>query len=350
MKKITWINNARAIAMFAIVLGHTLRDGAMQSYVLSFHVPLFFLLSGCVFSTQKYQNFGQFFRRKVQTILLPYFIWGVISAVIFYFLGQFAGTRLDVEVQTGLGYSLLALLYGNTTVFKLGFNLPLWFLPCLFAMQLWFYFIERYVLALVPKKRIYWIIGAFLLFGILNQYVLHWYRLPFNLENAWMMSFYFSVGLLLKQFKMYRQEASFNWKQALAGVICIGSGAFFALRNSHIAYSWSLYGNYVLFLISSVLGCAGWILIAKQIPQNKLLTWAGEGTLAILVMHKFPVVFFQTIVPGVRELLLNNNIWAAVPVSILAMALCLVAQYIIMKWFPVLLGGELFPAKDRRCK
>lgn len=339
MKKITWIDNAKAAAMFAIVLGHTLRGGAVQSYVLSFHVPLFFLLSGCVFSTVKYQNFGAFVLHKIRTILLPYFFWGAVSAVIFYFLGRFAGTQLDVEVQTGLGYSLLALLYGNTTVFKLGFNLPLWFLPCLFAMQLWFYFIDRYVLA--RKNNIYIVTGGFLIFGILNQYVLHWYGLPFNLENAWMMSFYFSIGLLLRQSKTYRKEAVFEWKTALAGAACIGVGAFVALQNSHIAYSWSLYGNYVLFLISSLLGCAGWILLAKQIPKNKILTWTGEGTLAILVMHKFPIVFFQTIVPVAREALALNRLWAALPVSVLAVALCLIAKSIIMRWFPILLGGPL---------
>lgn len=61
-ERIAWIDIAKAIAIFFIVLGHQLPSGPLCGYLYSFHVPLFFFLSGLTFNTAKEPK--NFFPRK----------------------------------------------------------------------------------------------------------------------------------------------------------------------------------------------------------------------------------------------------------------------------------------------
>ena len=76
-ERIAWIDIAKAIAIFFIVLGHQLPSGPLCGYLYSFHVPLFFFLSGLTFNTAKEPK--KFFREKAKRILIPYFIFSSIS-------------------------------------------------------------------------------------------------------------------------------------------------------------------------------------------------------------------------------------------------------------------------------
>lgn len=48
-ERIKWVDTAKAIGIAAIVLGHTVGESPLKTYVYSFHIPLFFFLSGATF-------------------------------------------------------------------------------------------------------------------------------------------------------------------------------------------------------------------------------------------------------------------------------------------------------------
>lgn len=337
-QKIAWIDIAKAMAIFAIVLGHVLRGGTVQAYLLSFHVPLFFMLSGCVFSAQKFKNFGEFLKRKFYTILLPYLLWGLISIIIFSLFGDMAGDSLGVDTSrdSNIWVSILGLIYGNTSVLSLKSNLPLWFLPCLFILQIGFYAIDRY-LNKNAKTMVLVTLGLFVVAGV-NQLIFHVWKLPFNAENALFMSGYFGIGMCMRYVKQYAGSEKISWTELVSGAVLVAIGAFVATRNSHIAYSWSIYGRYSYFMISSICGCFGFILLARQLKHAPVLEFVGQSTLAILVMHKFPIVFFQVIVPYVKDYLAVNNTFVAICVAVIVIGMCLAMQYVLVKFTPFLLG------------
>lgn len=45
-KRIDWIDYAKAIGIFLVVVGHTYAGNALTNWIYSFHMPLFFFLSG----------------------------------------------------------------------------------------------------------------------------------------------------------------------------------------------------------------------------------------------------------------------------------------------------------------
>lgn len=68
-KRIDWIDVAKGVGIFLMVMGHTSMPDAVNRWIYSFHMPLFFLLSGLVFNPDKYHNGGGIFYRKSKRCL-----------------------------------------------------------------------------------------------------------------------------------------------------------------------------------------------------------------------------------------------------------------------------------------
>ena len=58
-KRIDWIDSLRGVAMIAIILGHPSDNpGWLTALCYSFHVPLFFMISGALFHPEKCETFA----------------------------------------------------------------------------------------------------------------------------------------------------------------------------------------------------------------------------------------------------------------------------------------------------
>lgn len=76
MKRISFIDISRAIAIVLIVLGHTIVHSkhcfVLFKIIYSFHVALFFIISGYLFKI-KNESFLSFIKNKFIRLLIPYF-------------------------------------------------------------------------------------------------------------------------------------------------------------------------------------------------------------------------------------------------------------------------------------
>lgn len=52
-KRILWLDQLKAIAFFFVILGHMSISGEPKNWIYSFHMPLFFLVSGFTFNLEK---------------------------------------------------------------------------------------------------------------------------------------------------------------------------------------------------------------------------------------------------------------------------------------------------------
>lgn len=59
-KRIVWIDYAKSIAIWLVVLLHTHCDAECSQIINSFVMPTFFILSGILFSSERYVSYGQF--------------------------------------------------------------------------------------------------------------------------------------------------------------------------------------------------------------------------------------------------------------------------------------------------
>ena len=79
MKRNYAIDVARGISIFFVVLGHLVVGGTKTfNWIFSFHMPIFFLLSGMCFNFEKYNSFIDFLKEKFKKRIIPYFAFIII--------------------------------------------------------------------------------------------------------------------------------------------------------------------------------------------------------------------------------------------------------------------------------
>lgn len=52
-KRVVWIDYAKAFAMLFVIIGHVETGNSLTDWVYSFHMPLFFFLSGLTLKTNR---------------------------------------------------------------------------------------------------------------------------------------------------------------------------------------------------------------------------------------------------------------------------------------------------------
>ena len=81
-KRISYIDTAKGIGILLVVIGHSGYPSTnLVTWISSFHMPLFFLLSGILFAhtgaaTKKTKTF---LKRKLCSILIPYAFFSIAS-------------------------------------------------------------------------------------------------------------------------------------------------------------------------------------------------------------------------------------------------------------------------------
>ncbi|MFW7266632.1 acyltransferase family protein [Gluconacetobacter sp. Hr-1-5] len=102
-----WVDNVKGIGIILVVLGHVLRGiekaGIVQknsalivvdSIIYSFHMPLFFFVSGLFFhnSLGKRHSDG-LIRNKFDTIVYPYIVWSIVQGCIEIILSHYTNSH-----------------------------------------------------------------------------------------------------------------------------------------------------------------------------------------------------------------------------------------------------------------
>lgn len=116
MKKtrIAYLDIAKALAMFLVVLGHVIVSFDTRGYeapaagiIYSFHTALFMFLSGFFFQSNLRRDFKTLVKDKTRQLLIPYFCWSVICLLL-----------IDIPMsQFDVSGCLSAFIGGGTSLF-----------------------------------------------------------------------------------------------------------------------------------------------------------------------------------------------------------------------------------------
>lgn len=131
------INILKALAILLVVSGHLEFSLIPMFPPYSFQVILFFFIAGMLFK-EKY-SFIEFFKRRVKSLLIPYFIYELcylgLTILVSPLIGKFWGMPITLKNEI-----LMPFLTGH----HLDLTCPLWFVPCLFITII-FYKIFSYI-------------------------------------------------------------------------------------------------------------------------------------------------------------------------------------------------------------
>lgn len=179
-KRIDWIDAAKGYGILLVILGH-LELGMFSEWIYTFHIPLFFFLSGYVFSTK--HNFFEFLKRKCKALLVPYFLMGLILIIFQVLFYHMPGENFFVDFFTKFKDLIIQIRCWD-----------LWYIACLFWLNIFFYLIVKLF------RKLYIILPIVIAIAIYGVYYYTNIRkgLFWNIDACMIVVPFFFVGYAVK--------------------------------------------------------------------------------------------------------------------------------------------------------
>ena len=137
--RVAYLDMLKCLGMFIVVSGHIhTAYGWFSLPIHSFVIPLYFMLSGMTFKRSKFPKFGDFVKHRAKTLLLPYAMFSVITWAFWASYSYFTHAEVD-SYWMPLLQTVLAQGSGHFLVH----NVPLWFIPCLFVIEVIYYCLDK---------------------------------------------------------------------------------------------------------------------------------------------------------------------------------------------------------------
>lgn len=193
--RITYIDIAKGIGILLVIAGHLFRyDSYISTVIFSFHMPLFFFLSGMV---EHYQDvkFSQYLKKAFNSCL--------VSWILFALLGLFI-TLLVPAWRLNLNFGeIIKYIYGmDTSSIHIG---QIWFLISLFYVKVFFWFFYKYV---IKSGNIPFVLFSLISVTILQklsvagaELFLPYNRLPMQIGNAFTGLIFYIIGFAFRRYK-----------------------------------------------------------------------------------------------------------------------------------------------------
>jgi fucose 4-O-acetylase-like acetyltransferase len=330
-KRIEWLDIAKGIGILFVIFAHVITiSPALLNYIYSFHMPLFFFISGYLFSDAKYKTIKSFAIKKAQTLLIPYFIFSAVS----YLYWALIQIRMGDDVKhPSMLLDLLGIFYSNPAHHAMSYNVALWFLTCLFSTEMIFFMVRKRV----EKK--YYLILSLALFSVLGYFYSLYgpFKMPWNIDVALSAVVFYGAGYL---FKSVNKEDNFLNKFAKIELLLLIMPINYILSqlNLEIDMASNILHNYFLFYSGAFLGIFSWISVSYIIKDSKFLSYLGKNSLVIFGLHlKMPVDFFDHRVLGINGKMINGTVYGVID-TVITLLFIIPVIWIINRFFPFILG------------
>ncbi|WP_306538232.1 acyltransferase family protein [Megasphaera sp.] len=277
-RRIDWIDLAKGIAILLVIIGHTVMFGSMaRNLIFSFHMPLFFVLSGYTYKfAENKQEFWIHVRKGIRHLILP----AILLSVITVFTPWVMGSK----------HSLLSLWMGTQRVgeaflWASGVKVnshpglgAMWFLISLF----WAKIIIDGIHLLFPGENdgyLYTFVGIFGVFlGIRGMW------LPQNFDVTCVAVFFMYLGTLWKKYaeKIKEHEKVTFFCAVAFWLTCLHFNIYIELATRHYPYL-------AVSVVEAVCGAYAFCCFCKGLATNRAVTlgwqFIGMHTMLIYGLH-----------------------------------------------------------------
>lgn len=308
-----WIDIAKGIGILLIIIGHSPFSQFIKDVIYTFHIPLFFFISGYLFNWGKYKkNINQFLVNKIKRLVIPYFLTNIIILSTFYLLSYFKIYKFKSNLSIKC---LIGIFYGNgaplnpSTIFTNTINIPSWFLVCLFCG-----FIILCIIAYSHEKYGISFSCCLCLFLILIGFEISKYLyLPWGLDISCVSMIFMFSGYLMNYYNIhpFQNVSEKNYINLLLILIL-----FVLIKiNGSVDMNMRNYANPLVFAIGGLLGTHITIELSKEIAKkenslSKLFIFTGKNSLTILLYHTFTPRLFLNLINifiDVKEAVYNSE-------------------------------------------
>ena len=285
-KRVAYVDIAKGIGIILVVMGHN--DFALISpfahkLIYSFHMPMFFFMSGMFFKPDI--PFWTFARQRFNRVLRPF-----LFMILFIFFTSISFSKVSIVEASR---RLVKAMYGSGQYLDW---VQFWFLPHLFVVGLFAYLFVRAIhQPLLFRMRwailvVLYVIGVFSI-NLFYPFELNLlgkdftlYGLPFSLDLVLISSFFFILAYELNQIRF----ASFlesPWTLLIAALMLIFFVWYFPAK---IDFNTRWFDSLPINTIEALLGILLILAISKQMERIRWLSYVfrylGQASLIILIL------------------------------------------------------------------
>lgn len=294
-KRIEFLDLAKGICIILVVLFHMTKyyhvDMPAADFFKAFRLPLYFFLSGLFFKT--YAGFSDFFVRKMNKLLIPFLFWYILLSVLVpYFSYRLFGINFSEKSMNITFWDCLFNFYNNES-FP---NAPIWFLLCLFEVNIIFYIIMLIARSFFNDNT--WSICMMaLLFGLFGIGLsLGGVNLPMYFDSSLSALPFFVFGFYINRRTSFLEEHTWDKYDIPIAIVLFAVVYIFA---SHYSLKFNTYPS--LFDAAQMYPCGfmgtiAIILISKKLKNLPLVTYLGRYSIMILVSHVMVLKVFDPLV------------------------------------------------------
>lgn len=268
-QRIIWIDWAKTILIYLMVVGHCNPNPLHAEIFYAFHMPAFFIISGLLFHVH---TLG----KTIKSIVVPVCFISILNALIFTIPKILKGS-LDVSVLFHNWWLQYFTVDSGANLCLFG---GVWFVIVLLICRICMLFLVK-----LPNRFLWGGIGICILFMEIEPYV----NIIQVIKDSYLWRVipsvpFFILGYMLKD-KIEKLMQKWNIKTALLLtflflILCLYNGRCDMYGNN--------YGrSYVLFFFNAVLGSGVVFGFCNCLKRNKSIEFFSKGTLIILGMNMF---------------------------------------------------------------
>lgn len=314
--RLYWLDNLKAIGVFLVVLSHMNLNPYVFQYIHSFTLPIFFFVSGSVFN-RKELTFAPFLGKAFRTILAPYLFFSVLSFIIWFFLVRsFSHTGAAFSIDASKAF--LGILYAvGTGPYRNPLNVALWFFPCLFVVEILYFFI---------RDRWYILLISAILGYVAGQLS---FRLPLGADAALTGVVFYSMGRFYKS----------SWLHYKYIPLFLALHLTFCFLNSQTDMNSLQYGNILYYYTSAFAGVLVYASVCKLLWPNFVMNYIGRNTFVIIGMQGIIMFALNAVYHFILGTKIVQDSFAGALLFVSLVLVCSIpAIYLINTYLPFLLG------------
>ena len=292
--RIEWIDMAKGYGIILVLIGH-LNIPIITPLLYTFHIPLFFFLSGYVLKTD--YSFKSYLSKKIQKIIIPYFflmIPMIFANLLFEYGSPFSFNNLQTETCQFL------IQERHTAI---------WFLSCLFVLNILIYPILKIPDIIIQYGLVFFIsiLGLLLWRTGINS-------LPWNCDAAFVVLPFMYSGYIIKTKGIINKINIFNRPFAFFFffITCLCGFINYKYTGWRVDLFYSLYEIEPLSYINSFVGIMTMIIVSK-ITKNYAIKYIGHNSILYFAWHQtilYPSIYYLYEVLGFLQVdLFPHEVW-----------------------------------------
>ena len=288
-QRIHFIDTARGIAILLVIIGHCIStpENPINRFILSFHMPLFFIISGMLMSYNKPQvTFARYVIDKAKRLLLPQILLGSFFYIYAAVKGYMHTHMFDLFMPQHFYASIM-----NS-----------WFLLVMFVVTILAFIYRKYFIGSYFLQVFF--VAAILLLAVWVQITPDHFSGLFAYINLVPMAWLFYVtGFYSKKLLV----SQITKKSEFVCLILILITFVVAQINAPVKMFASEYGSIPLFIFTSLATSFVVLKISQQI-NIQIINWGGCNSIVLYVLH-FPVFmcFFDISTKMLLTMNINNE-------------------------------------------